>query len=107
MAGRVWQISTHLECSVCLDIYRDPRLLPCEAGGHTVCKGCIDDLVNGASLACPVCRARHFVPRGGTGKFPRNMVAAGLVDAMCPACRSREPAMLCSHCDQVLCVDCQ
>ena len=80
MAGRQSKIYKHLECPVCLDIYRDPRLLPCEAGGHTVCKGCIDDLVKGgASLTYPVCRAKHDVPRGETGTSPRNMV----VDVSC------------------------
>ena len=107
MAGRQSNISKHLECPVCLDIYRDPRLLPCEAGGHTLCKGCIDDLVKGASLTCPVCRAMHDVPEGGTGKFPRNMVVAGMVDSMCPACRSREPDVVCTHCDKMLCETCQ
>ena len=107
MAGRQSKISKHLECPVCLDIFQDPRLLPCEAGGHTVCKGCIDDLVKGASLTCPVCRAMHDVPGGGTGKFPRNMVVAGMVDAMCPVCRKREPAVMCTHCDTILCETCQ
>ena len=107
MAGRQSKISKHLECPVCLHIYRDPRILPCEAGGHTVCKGCIDDLVKGASLICPVCRAKHDVPSGGTTKFPRNLIAAGMVDSMCPACRSREPQMMCTHCDKMLCETCQ
>ena len=107
MAGRQSKISKHLECPVCLDIYRDPRILPCDAGGHTLCKGCIDDLVKGASLTCPVCRADHDVPRGGTRKFLRNMMAAGLVDSMCPECRSGEPEIMCTHCDKMLCETCQ
>ena len=107
MAGRQSKISKHLECPVCIDIYRDPRMLPCEAGGHTVCKGCIDDLVKGASLTCPVCRAKHDVPKGGTTKFLRNIMAAGMIDCMCPACRSKEPEIMCTHCDKMLCETCQ
>ena len=92
---------------MCLDIYRDPRLLPCKAGGHTVCKGCIDDLMKGASLTCPVCRAKHDIPKGGTTKFLRNIMAVGLVDSMCSACRSKEPKIMCTHCDNILCESCQ
>ena len=107
MAGRQSKIFKHLECPVCLDIYRDPRILPCEAGGHTLCKGCIDDLVKGASLTCPVCRTKHDVPSGGTTQFLRNMIVAGMVDSMCPACRSGEPEIMCTHCDKMLCETCQ
>ena len=35
MAERQFRLSTkHLECPVCMDIFRDPRFLPC---AHTIC----------------------------------------------------------------------
>ena len=43
------------ECAMCLNLYRDPKMLPC---GHSFCKGCIDDLRvrEGANCRCPLCR---------------------------------------------------
>nr|XP_023674120.1 uncharacterized RING finger protein T02C1.1-like isoform X1 [Paramormyrops kingsleyae] len=46
-------ISDELTCSVCLDIYKDPYLLPC---GHSFCHSCIQGLSTALELKCPDCR---------------------------------------------------
>ncbi|XP_056590136.1 E3 ubiquitin/ISG15 ligase TRIM25 [Triplophysa dalaica] len=52
-------LEEELTCPVCLDIYRDPHLLPC---GHNFCLPCLRRLktrsVHG-QLRCPECRQSH------------------------------------------------
>ena len=47
-----------LECAICMEIYKQPKLLECM---HTFCGGCIDKMMthNGQqqdSVVCPTCR---------------------------------------------------
>uniref|UniRef100_A0A8C8DY77 RING-type domain-containing protein n=1 Tax=Oryzias sinensis TaxID=183150 RepID=A0A8C8DY77_9TELE len=52
-------LQEELTCPVCLDLYRDPHLLPC---GHNFCKNCLDRLKRQAErgrLRCPECRDSH------------------------------------------------
>ena len=104
MSGRQSKISKHLECPVCMDIFRDPRLLPC---AHTICKGCLESLMRDSSIECPVCRAKHAIPPNKADGFSCNFVVAGMIDSWCGECRSKEPEVECSHCNKRLCVDCQ
>ena len=105
MAERLPRISTkHLECPVCMDIFRNPRILPC---AHTICKGCLESLIRGSSIECPVCRAKHVIPPKKADGFSRNLIVAGMIDTLCGECRSKEPEVECSHCNKRLCVDCQ
>ena len=65
----VKKIDSKLECSICLDNFKQPKLLPCF---HIFCKSpCLERLVvqdrEGKSLHCPTCR--HFV------RLPDNGVA--------------------------------
>ena len=96
----------NLECPVCLDICTDPRLLPCPKGGHTLCKRCLDGLVRGPTITCPECRAKHSVPPSWSDGFPRNIMAAGMIDSLCKECRMAHPEVTCSHCDKMLCRNC-
>ena len=104
MSGRQSKISKHLECPVCMDIFRDPCILFC---AHTICKGCLESLIRDSSIECPVCRAEHAIPPNKADGFPRNLVVAGMIDTLCGECRSKEPEVECSHCNKSLCVDCQ
>ena len=47
-----------LKCGICLELFLDPRSLPCL---HTFCRECIQRSLNEEkhSLKCPVCRAEH------------------------------------------------
>ena len=92
----------HLECPVCLDTYRDPRLLPCS---HTLCRICLEAVAVDSAITCPVCRAAHVVPPSGTDKFPRNLVTAGMVDSLCE-CKTTHSDVSCSHCNKMVCQNC-
>ena len=96
----------NMECPVCLDVYTDPRMLPCPKGYHTLCKRCLDGLVRGPSITCPECWAKHNVPPSGPDGFSRNIMAAGMIDSLCKECRMTHPEVTCSHCDKTLCRSC-
>ena len=96
----------NLECPVCLDVYADPRLLPCPKGYHSLCKRCLDGLVISSTITCPECRAKHNVPASGPDDFPRNIIVAGMIDSLCKECRMAHPEVTCSHCDKMLCRSC-
>ena len=44
---------TPLDCSVCYNEYKDPRVLQC---GHTFCLACISKLIHHGIINCPTCR---------------------------------------------------
>ncbi|KAK3592991.1 hypothetical protein CHS0354_023216 [Potamilus streckersoni] len=63
-----------LQCPICMDEYKDPRILTCH---HSVCMGCLEDFIRSSSstgrvFRCPSCRAEVCVPRGGVKDFPPN-----------------------------------
>ncbi|KAK7491080.1 hypothetical protein BaRGS_00017644 [Batillaria attramentaria] len=67
--------SKKLECSVCLDLFNTPKMLPCF---HTFCKGCLEELAANStarSFACPECRKDTEVPGGGVTNFQTNIIS--------------------------------
>ena len=100
-------LTKQLTCPVCLDIYKDPRIFPCEAGGHTVCKKCIDKLVRDSSFKCPMCKDDHDITCGETNIFIRNMAISGLIDSFCGECWHRAPNGKCDHCGMNICDGCR
>ena len=64
------------ECSICMEVYTDPRVLPC---GHTFCRQCIEAF---GELACPVCREGFRLPNVGVVGLPKNFALLDIVDAI-------------------------
>ena len=68
MAGEaIKQLEEKLNCSICLDIYDDPKILQCF---HTYCSKCLVNLVvrdqqGELFLTCPICRQTTPVPANG------------------------------------------
>ena len=48
------------ECPVCLEVYVDPKVLPCD---HSFCAGCVEPLKQGSRIECPLCKVVHDVSR--------------------------------------------
>ncbi|KAH7694773.1 E3 ubiquitin-protein ligase TRIM13, partial [Aphelenchoides avenae] len=69
-------IADDCTCGVCLDLFTDPRILPC---GHTYCQKCVECLLEEAgqnSTQCPECRAEFRQPATG---FSVNYGMLGMV----------------------------
>ncbi|CAB1345478.1 unnamed protein product, partial [Coregonus sp. 'balchen'] len=46
-------IEQHLNCSICLGLFKDPVTTPC---GHTFCQSCMECNLHFNDLICPVCK---------------------------------------------------
>ena len=52
------KLAKHLECPICLEKFKGPKMLPCQ---HSYCKKCLEGLVRGLGrddyeVTCPECR---------------------------------------------------
>ena len=71
-------VNSLLECSYCLEVYRDPRMLPC---GHTFCLQCLQKQYETSQKStsnqptCGICRAQWTVSEQGVASLPKNFVA--------------------------------
>ena len=68
------KLEEQLTCPVCLDVYTNPKTLPCL---HSFCHKCLEGLPQEREakgdtyyLFCPTCRQRTEVPKEGVGAFP-------------------------------------
>ena len=59
------QVSQHLECAVCLERLKEPKMLSCQ---HTYCRECLEELLNTDGrrrnvyeIKCPECRKKTRV----------------------------------------------
>ena len=115
--------SCDLKCGICLELFQDPRSLPCL---HTFCRECIQRSLNeeNHSLKCPVCRANHELSEGA-GLLPVNQYALQelplkrlqqqrednggphqLVE--CKSCGEQAGSVVawCEECDAMICQQC-
>ena len=113
-----------LTCCVCLDRFRNPKLLPCQ---HTFCgEPCLEGLVDYArrQIKCPECRAEHRIPYNGVQSFPNNVTLARFLDLhrgitgeepeplpsqmdRCGVCSEKAFCEKCAHCDKKVCEECK
>ena len=85
-------IQKHLHCSICLEIYKTPKTLPCL---HTFCEICLHDYICKTNspgsrklchFDCPLCRAKTFPVNTETGcnqwatEFVTNHFIVSLID---------------------------
>ncbi|XP_045216841.2 uncharacterized protein LOC123566629 [Mercenaria mercenaria] len=66
-----------IECSICMDRFDTPRLLPCH---HTFCQSCLNRLLNRSTVQCPQCREIHRIPNGDVSSIPKNRTIEQLLD---------------------------
>ena len=114
------KLDSQLECSLCLDNFKEPKLLPCF---HVFCKSpCLEKLVakDGLSLQCPTCR--YLVPLSAKGvsglqsDFHIDHLfeirdafnkAAESTETICGSCEDGKATGYCRDCGQFVCDDCQ
>ena len=112
-----------LKCGICLELFQDPRSLPCL---HTFCRECIQRSLNETdhSLKCPVCRAKHELSDEGAVLLSVNQYALQELplkrlqqqqereyeyreEAECKSCEKQAPMVAwCEDCDAMICQKC-
>ncbi|CAG7833813.1 unnamed protein product [Allacma fusca] len=119
------QFDQLLTCCICLDRYRNPKLLPCQ---HSFCmEPCMEGLVDYVKrqVKCPECRAEHRIPYQGVQAFPTNVTLTRFLELhidltgelpdptrnqimeRCQVCSEKAYINLCAHCDKKVCPDCK
>ncbi|XP_066305245.1 tripartite motif-containing protein 3-like [Branchiostoma lanceolatum] len=73
------QIKEELSCSICLDLFIRPKVLPCQ---HTFCEACLHDHAarKRAVFQCPNCRLRVRLPPKGVAGLPDNYLVSSLCE---------------------------
>lgn len=75
-------LSEEVKCTVCLELFEDPRLLCC---GHTFCLSCLSQLAvksKGKNVECPMCRAIHKLDKNGVQALCKNRYVANIVEKL-------------------------
>lgn len=124
--GSAWdQLEQMLTCAICLDKFKNPRLLPCQ---HSFCgDSCMDGLVDYArrQIKCPECRAEHRIPYNGVSSLPINVTLIRFLELhsritgeepepvptfleKCSVCGEKvDGVQRCAHCEKKVCPDCR
>ena len=69
-------VNSLLECTICLDTYEDPRILPC---GHTFCFRCIQANIH---RICALCNRPWSLPISGLQGLPKNYVLDSFISSL-------------------------
>jgi tripartite motif-containing protein 2/3 len=111
-----------ITCPICLDMYVDPRMLPCQ---HTFCKVCLERISEDRWNRCPQCRKSFRIPfNGGINSFDVNRIIVQLIEtlpkqqhvvdlkqpmlrAKCGQCRRDDVIAVCEHCREAICKTCR
>ena len=109
-------ITDHVTCPVCLQMYNNPKMLPCQ---HTYCQQCLLNMEKDKNITCPECRKMADVPPGGVKDFPTNLTINRLIDDFflrrqdqgkvnCEVCVEDKPiTSFCFTCSVFMCHTCQ
>ncbi|KAM9170722.1 tripartite motif-containing protein 3 isoform 3-T4 [Pangshura tecta] len=70
-----------LVCSICLDRYHNPKVLPCL---HTFCERCLQNYIppQSLTLSCPVCRQTSILPEQGVAALQSNFFITNLMEVL-------------------------
>ena len=114
-------IAEELECSICLDRLKSPRMLTCL---HSFCEHCLEGFANlnlDGFMNCPTCRERTIIPNVGITGLKPDFRANKLLEALnedktskpgatmqqsCSLCKSSKACLFCEECDLKMCQGC-
>ena len=121
MESLLKNLKKHLECSICLDTYNQPKTISCL---HTFCCQCLENHARAShrqgKFRCPECQAQIDLPEGNrfdtlpTSFFHNSLLSLLAVrrsgdgsDMNCSQCRKNNSQMYyCFDCARFLCPDC-
>ena len=111
------KLTAELQCSICLDTYKNPKLLNCF---HVFCKCCLDKLYTAQGnhkICCPTCRCNTPVSDPGASTLQtafhiENIIEIhGLLTAtkgdLCENCKKTSACIFCKQCRKCLCSSCK
>ena len=122
--GQVKQVlEKEVTCSLCLDLFKDPKKLPCD---HVYCKECLRGLALrslNATISCPECRTLIQIPGNDVINFPTAFRVNRLIEAfqqvqvrvetdspntsgICHTHPTQPLALYCETCKKQVCRDC-
>ena len=86
-----------LQCSLCLDEFKDPRALPCL---HTFCLECLVQLCatsqRNGKFKCPMCQEQHKTPGNGPEGFRKDFRIKSFMEMNGTSAQERSvPAVMC------------
>ena len=89
-----------LTCTVCLDKFTEPKVLPC---CHTFCKGCLERILEKTQgktdrLICPQCRNEHKVPESGAAGFLTDFSLTHDLHVL-QVMQTKDASPVCGECD--------
>ena len=96
----VKKIDSKLECSVCLNSFKEPKLLPCF---HVFCKSpCLEELAaqdpEGKALTCPTCRHHVTLPENGVAGLQTDFHIEQLFDIKQSLEKAKKNEYRCQNC---------
>ena len=121
MESFLTNLKQHLTCSICLDIYNDPKTISCL---HTFCCECLSNHARArhrqGKFPCPECRAEIDIPKGNrfdslpTSFFHNSLLSLLAVRQIgdgssitCAHCKKRSSDVhYCFDCARFMCPDC-
>ncbi|KAI8512577.1 hypothetical protein Bbelb_092160 [Branchiostoma belcheri] len=113
-----------LECAICQEPFKDPKMLPCL---DTFCNGCLEKfVVNQAGqgkevFPCPTCQNETVLPEGGVAGLKDNFFAVSFSDTVkahnslvskedtkvpCDLCEEDLATQGCVPCEEFMCDEC-
>ena len=105
-------------CSICLEMFDDPKSLPCL---HAFCLKCLEGYFNdkhpGDEVPCPLCKREFQIPPDGPGGLQHHFIVQRLVDVRkasieetvgvwCNKHNDERVKLYCCDCDENTCVVC-
>ena len=115
------KLEEQLTCAICLDLYTNPKTLPCL---HSFCQQCLEGLPldpqgDNYFISCPTCRHHTQLPQLGAADFPTTFLINNLKEVYnlmkklsghqqvtCDNCTTTNATGYCKECTQFLCQEC-
>ncbi|XP_048578198.1 tripartite motif-containing protein 45 isoform X1 [Nematostella vectensis] len=114
------RLEDEVTCSICIEHFNDPRVLPCF---HSFCRHCLEELAvhseGRGKLVCPLCKAEFQISPADVPSLKVNFMINSIISVLlltsedskkkpaCESCDSGEPAQgRCNECDHFVCEQC-
>ncbi|XP_022110242.1 E3 ubiquitin-protein ligase TRIM56-like [Acanthaster planci] len=121
MATALEKIGRHLECDICQERYKRPKVLDCL---HNFCQKCLEEYYNSRfkdapKIPCPKCRKETLLPQTCIQDLKTNFHLMGIVEEVseqekldrsqenkCPKHQGDRKRFYCETCQELICSSC-